>query len=151
MSAASRQLPRNAIALILVCAAAIALGTAAHHFKQARSPAGMPREFSLEEFRGFVTARRGLVLDVRAREAYALGHVPGALSFPGAYFEGSWLAMKDRLEADRPRPVVVYCPGPQCGASRSVAEQLARRGFTNVAVFPGGWQAWQQAGLPVER
>jgi rhodanese-related sulfurtransferase len=151
MSAAPRQFPRKAIALLLVCAAAIALGMAAHHFKQARSPAGAPRELSLEEFRGFVAARRGLVLDVRARDAYALGHVPGALSFPGAYFEGSWLAMKDRLDADRSRPVVVYCPGPQCGASRSVAEQLTRRGFPDVAIFPGGWQAWQLAGLPVER
>lgn len=151
MSAAPHQFPRNAIALLLVCAAAIALGMAAHHFKQTRSPGGAARELSLEEFREFAATRRGLVLDVRARDAYALGHVPGAISFPGAYFEGSWLAMKDRLEADKSRPVAVYCPGPQCGASRSVAEQLSRRGFTDVAIFPGGWQAWQQAGLPEER
>jgi rhodanese-related sulfurtransferase len=151
MSAAPRRFLRQAIALFLVCAAAIALGMAAHHFKQTRSSVDATREFSLEEFRRFTAARRGLVLDVRARDAYALGHVPGAISFPGAYFEGSWLAMKDRLGADKSRPVAVYCPGPQCGASRSVAEQLARRGFTDVAIFPGGWQAWQQAGLPVER
>lgn len=148
MSAAPRHFPQTALALVLVCMAAIALGMTARHLQHASAPSGAARELTLEEFREFVTTRRGLVLDVRARDAYALGHVPGAISFPGAYFEGSWLAMKDRLEADKSRPIVVYCPTPACGASRSVADQLARRGFADIAIFPGGWQAWQHAGLP---
>jgi hydroxyacylglutathione hydrolase len=56
--------------------------------------------------------------------------------------------LADRMkEIPADRPIVVQCQG---GARSSIAASvlLARR-FENVVNMPGGFAAWQQAGLPV--
>ena len=43
---------------------------------------------------------------------------------------------------DRNRPIVVFCK-PDCWASWNVGKRLIRAGYTGVAWFPGGVDAWQ--------
>lgn len=70
--------------------------------------------------------RRGevTVLDVRPREEYRAGHIPGALSIPVG-------ELKARLrELPKDREVVAYCRGPYCVMALEAVELLRKRGFT---------------------
>ncbi len=107
-------------------------------------------ELSFEQFRDRVQAKSGLILDARSREDFRMGHVPGALAFPASYFEGSYLRLGQKLGADKSQPIVIYCVDAECGSADSVRRKLANQGFTRLAVFRGGWQAWQKAALPEE-
>ena len=74
-----------------------------------------------------------LLLDVRTQEEYDAGHIPGAILLP--YDE---IAAKFR-EADKGRPIVVYCrSGHRSGIARTT---LLGLGFTNVSDF-GPYTKW---------
>ena len=45
--------------------------------------------------------------------------------------------------------VVLYCSCPNEETSSRVARDLKRRGYTRARALVGGWNAWQEAGLPV--
>jgi len=81
-----------------------------------------------------------LVIDVRSREKYEAGHVPGAVHIPAAQLE---IALAD-LPKDR--PIVTYCGGGTSGPR--AAEFLLEHGF--YARVMAGFRSWEQAGLPVE-
>ena len=51
---------------------------------------------------------------------------------------------------ERSATVVVYCEGESSRASADAAERLAGAGYTEVARFAGGREAWQAAGYPFE-
>ncbi|HSH21194.1 MAG TPA: MBL fold metallo-hydrolase [Candidatus Caenarcaniphilales bacterium] len=87
--------------------------------------------------------RQPLVLDVRQRDEYERGHVPGALHLMAG-------DLPDRLsELPRDRPIVTICT---VGYRSSVAAGLLRRaGFSDVTWINGGVPAWRAAGYPVER
>src|SRR5205823_2626343 len=82
-----------------------------------------------------------VVLDVREREEYAHGHVPGAINLPQA----DLASQLDQVPRDG--PVFVVC---QSG-SRSVrsAQFLRQMGFDAVASVRGGTEAWCAAGNPL--
>ena len=83
-----------------------------------------------------------LVLDVREREEYVAGHVPGALNLPQA-------DLATRLdELPRDKPLLLICQGGY--RSLRAAQFLAQAGFTDVASVQGGTGAWQALGYPVE-
>ncbi len=84
-----------------------------------------------------------LVLDVRERGEFATGHVPNALHIPLGHLPA-------RLnELPREPRILVMCAGGV--RSSSAASLLVREGFANVVNVSGGFDAWQAAGLPVER
>lgn len=68
-----------------------------------RTEAEIPR-VELEAFRKDLQAGRILAIDVRSAEAYRMGHIPGALSFPEAELE----ARLGQLRAAR-KPIIAYC------------------------------------------
>jgi len=114
------------------------------------SSAAHPTEYlTLEEFSEFVD-KGGLVLDARPEIFHRLGHVPGAISLPRDDFENAYAALRARLEADKARSLAVYCSGSSCEDSELVKKSLAALGFTQVAIFKGGWSEWQTAGKPEE-
>ena len=70
-------------------------------------------------------ARHGevTVIDVRPREEYTAGHIPGAISIPLEKLE-------DRLaELPRNRRIVAYCRGPHCILAARAIEMLQAHGF----------------------
>ncbi len=78
-----------------------------------------------------------IVLDVRPREEYRAGHIPGAVSIPLAELE-------ERLaELPRDREIVAYCRGPYCVLSVRAVELLRAKGFRAVrlAEGPPDWRA----------
>lgn len=107
------------------------------------------RLVTLEETEDLWRTGAALVLDARAEELFAGGHVPGARNVPSA---GSAAELPVELEgADRERTVVVYCEGGDCQSSLALAKRLHDEGFKDIRVFGGGWEAWAAAGLPAER
>jgi rhodanese-related sulfurtransferase len=109
-----------------------------------------PKTLRLVEFRDFVGKRSGVVLDARPEIFHRLGHIPGAVSLPREDFEQSYAKLRSVLERDKSQPIVVYCSGSSCEDSKMVAEGLVKLGYTHVFVFKGGWDEWNQAGLPQE-
>ena len=81
------------------------------------------------------------VLDVRERSEYALGHVPGARHIP-------YEQLEQRIgELPRERMLVVYCAS---GVRSSLATSIFERHGVVTANLRGGFNAWRNAGLPIE-
>ena len=90
-------------------------------------------------------AKKGLVtvLDVRPREEFEAGHLPGAVNIP-----------MDRLESElarlpKKREVVAYCRGPYCLMSFDAVLKLRQRGW-KARRLNEGYPEWKAAGMPVE-
>lgn len=86
-----------------------------------------------------------LILDVRTREEYASGHVPGAINIPHTEIE----MRLTELGTDLTRPVVVYCErGGRAGKAES---QLLAAGFSELRHLEGDMRAWRKNDRPTER
>lgn len=89
--------------------------------------------------------RQGLVtvLDVRPRDEYEAGHLPGAINVSLADLEA-------RLgDFDPAQQVVAYCRGAYCVLSFEAVAALRARGFT-AHRLEDGFPEWKAAGLPFE-
>jgi len=104
---------------------------------------------SLAEFQGFVSNKKGIVLDARPEIFHRLGHVPNALSLPRDDFENAYNRLGPLL-AHRDQRLAVYCSGASCEDSELVRDTLHKLGYTHVLIFKGGWDEWTEAGLPEE-
>lgn len=83
-------------------------------------------------------------IDVRTREEFEAGHVPGFWWFPG----GQVVQRSDDAVAVRNATVVLSCDGvARAGATASWLRQL---GFSDVAVLEGGTAAWTASGRALE-
>jgi rhodanese-related sulfurtransferase len=84
-----------------------------------------------------------IVLDVRERDAYEGGHVPGARSLPRGQLE----LRVDRELPDPTRRILTCCELGQI--STLAAATLRDMGFRHVAALDGGMVAWREAGYPI--
>jgi len=91
-------------------------------------------------------AKKGLVtvLDVRPREEFAAGHVPGAVNIPIHELE------KRLAELPKRKEVVAYCRGPYCLMSYDAVQLLRRKGL-KARRLKDGLPEWRTAGLPTAR
>ena len=85
-----------------------------------------------------------VLLDSRSAEAWAQGHVPGAVHLPGRE-----IPARADAELDPSVPVVTYCWGPGCNGATRAALALAGLGY-RVREMLGGFEYWAREGLPVE-
>jgi rhodanese-related sulfurtransferase len=92
-----------------------------------------------------VNASNAVLIDVREPTEFAAGRLPKAVNIPLSQIRNRG----DELARFRGRPVVVYCERGQ--RSRQAGGVLAKRGLTDVYNLTGGFRAWRDAGLPVER
>lgn len=81
------------------------------------------------------------VLDVRSPEAYAAGHVPGAISLPHRR-----IVERNLPQVDADTLFVVYCAGPHCNGADRAAVRLARLG-KKVKKMIGGVEGWKDEGF----
>jgi rhodanese-related sulfurtransferase len=82
-----------------------------------------------------------VLLDVRSPEAYAKGHVPGAVNLPHR-------KITERALESYPAATtfVVYCNGPHCNGADRGALRLARLG-RKVKKMIGGVEGWKDEGF----
>jgi rhodanese-related sulfurtransferase len=104
------------------------------------------KECTVDDVRARQAAGASFVLvDVREESEFAAGHVPGAVHI------GKGVIERD-IEAKVPdpaTPLVLYCGGGF--RSALAADALQKMGYTNVISMDGGWRAWTEKGLPVEK
>jgi rhodanese-related sulfurtransferase len=86
-----------------------------------------------------------VVVDLRPAADFAKGHILGARNIPLADLE----KRAGELDKYKAKPVIVHCgDGNRAGGGVAL---LRKSGFGNVVNLAGGYVAWQQAGLPVEK
>jgi rhodanese-related sulfurtransferase len=101
---------------------------------------------SLEELRIRVDAHEHelVVLDVRERDAFEAGHIPGARLLPRGQLE---LRVNDDLPDPTPR-ILVYCEFGRI--STLAAATLRTMGYQRAVALDGGMKAWREAGFAVD-
>ncbi|AUC60073.1 hypothetical protein AA637_02390 [Cyanobacterium sp. HL-69] len=80
-----------------------------------------------------------VLIDVREKDEYDQGHIPGALLKPLSEFSAKELASYPNI--------VLYCRSGK--RSHTAAEKLIEAGLTTITELQGGISAWQQAHFPV--
>ncbi|MFI4933019.1 MAG: rhodanese-like domain-containing protein [Caulobacterales bacterium] len=84
-----------------------------------------------------------IILDVRERDAFAAGHIPGAKHLPRGQLEL-------RVDEELPNPTARVLTCCEFGRiSTLAAATLRTMGFLHAAALDGGMKAWREAGLPV--
>ena len=81
------------------------------------------------------------LVDVRTREEYLSGHIPGFTWFPG----GQVVQRSDDVAVVKNTPIVFACDG--FARSTLVASWYRQMGMGEVYAVEGGTQAWAEAGL----
>ena len=86
-----------------------------------------------------------VILDVRSKEEFASGHIPGAINLPITELTGR----VNELAVYKDMELVVHCEtGPRAGMATWL---LKRNGFTRLVALEGHMRAWRSAGLPMAR
>jgi len=86
-----------------------------------------------------------VVVDVRDPAEYGAGHALGAKNLPLARIESGAGDVAKKKDAT----LILYCDSGD--RSGKAATALRKQGYTKVLNLSGGFGAWKQAGLPVER
>ncbi len=104
------------------------------------------REISIDDLKKRVDAKdAGMVLvDVREKEEYRAGFIPGAISIPRGFLE---MQVEGKVP-DRNADVVLYCAGGTRSALAAVT--LAELGYTHVTSVNPGFTRWKDSAFPVE-
>ena len=83
-----------------------------------------------------------VILDVRPREEFAAGHIPGALSVPLGELDVALARLPKRAQ------IIAYCRGPYCVLAPQAVERLRAKGY-KARRLADGMPEWRLAGLPV--
>jgi rhodanese-related sulfurtransferase len=86
-----------------------------------------------------------VLIDVREDNEFTAGHAAGAIHLGKGVIERD---IESKVP-DKSTPLVLYCGGGF--RSALAADALQKMGYTGVVSLDGGWRAWNQAGLPVEK
>ena len=107
----------------------------------------MSRTITREELsRKLASAVRPVIVEALPEKYYAAKHLPGAKHLPHDQVD----ALAASVIPDKSAPVVVYCANRQCQNSHIAAHRLGVLGYTDVSVYAGGKQDWEEGGLPFE-
>lgn len=84
----------------------------------------------MEESEGYI------LLDVRTKEEYESGYIPGAINIPLSDINGNVVSSLP----DKSRMILVYCRSGN--RSRQASDKLSRLGYTNIIEI-GGINSWK--------
>src|SRR6185503_3578637 len=101
---------------------------------------------SMEQLRDRIAAgdTSVIVLDVRERDAYAAGHIPGAMHMPRGQLE----LLVDKRLPDPTCRILTCCEFGKI--STLAAATLRSMGYVRAVALDGGVRAWREAGYPIE-
>jgi len=83
------------------------------------------------------------VVDVRASEDYAEGHIPGAVNLPKDRWQTLEGLRKDKVN-------VLYCYSQVCHLAAAAAVEFSSKGYP-VMEMEGGFRAWKEHELDIEK
>jgi sulfur-carrier protein adenylyltransferase/sulfurtransferase len=101
-------------------------------------------EVSTDEVKARLAAgTKPVVLDVREKEEFRQGYLPGAVSIPRGFLE----MRVEEAVPDKRTPVVAYCAS---GVRSLLAGRLLKElGYEDVTSMRGGFNAWKNQGFPI--
>jgi rhodanese-related sulfurtransferase len=102
-------------------------------------------EISTEELKKFLENKTELVVDVRSPKEYSIAHIPGSINIYETEIEQMAQLLKDKNAG-----MVIYCNGPHCHKVKRVAEQLYKKGYTNVKRYQLDLPVWRAFGDTVQ-
>lgn len=109
------------------------------------NPEGPPVEvISLAEARALFDAGRAIFVDVRSGSAYSAGHIPGALTITSRELEERLKNLPDGAV------IIAYGDAERPESGQRGAQIFMELGYPRVIALEGGFQAWRDAGHPVE-
>ena len=83
-----------------------------------------------------------IIVDVRATEDFAKGHIPGAINVPKEKWDNPQGLHRDKTH-------VVYCYTQQCHLAANACVRFAGKGYP-VMELEGGFETWKENELDVE-
>jgi molybdopterin/thiamine biosynthesis adenylyltransferase/rhodanese-related sulfurtransferase len=90
------------------------------------------------------SAEPPFLVDVRRRDEWDEGHIPGATHIP----RGSLESRIEKAAPDRDRPILVYCSAGE--RSAFAARTLGEMGYEDVTSLAGGFTDWKRNGFPTQ-
>ncbi|WP_423062955.1 rhodanese-like domain-containing protein [Candidiatus Paracoxiella cheracis] len=90
-----------------------------------------------------INSENAVVLDIRETNAFAQGHIVGAVNVPLSDLERN----VKQVEKYKQRPIILVCASGQ--KSTSVMNKLNKQGFAKVYTLAGGIGAWKTANMPL--
>src|SRR5580700_3623073 len=103
------------------------------------------KQVSLEELKRRIEAGEKMTLvDVREKDEWRAGYIPGAVSIPRGFLE---IQAEQKLP-DKNARIVAYCAGGT--RSALAAATLQELGYTNVETANPGFVRWKDLGFPIE-
>ena len=97
---------------------------------------------TLAELRKLMRDDLVTVIDVRPRDEFEAGHIPGAVSIPVPELKRRAAALPKRKE------IIAYCRGPYCVYSLEAVHLLRKQGF-RARRAGRGFPEWRSSGFPV--
>ena len=106
---------------------------------------GKDSKLTLVQATQLINRDKATILDVRTKDEFVQGHMPGAKNIPLVDFS----QRAGELTKLQSQSVIVVCnSGMQSLKARS---QLKKLGINEVYVLEGGLSAWQSQGLPTTK
>lgn len=106
---------------------------------------GGSREIGTLETTRLMNTGNALVLDIRDTGEFGAGRIPKSKNIPLSEID----KRIDEIAKFKDKPVIVTCG--TSGRASSAMRLLKQRGFVEVYQLQGGFGAWRQASLPVEK
>ncbi|HEX8983856.1 MAG TPA: rhodanese-like domain-containing protein [Bryobacteraceae bacterium] len=104
------------------------------------------KQIDIHEFRRMCeTGERFVLIDTREDSEWSAGHAAGAVHLCKGIIERD---IEARVP-DRAAKLVLYCGGGF--RSALAADNLLKMGYKNPVSLDGGWRAYQESGLPIEK
>ncbi len=138
--------------LIFPLLTAVALLSTIEAADQAAKPetsATAPKKYKNVDAETFDKMRKedknAVVLDVRTKEEYKQGHIPGSvqIDFNSPDFD------KEVAKLDKNKTYLVHCAAG--GRSARACKKMDGMNFSKLYNLEGGMGAWEKAGKPVEK
>jgi len=102
------------------------------------------KEMDIEAYKK-LPGKGHMLIDVREDNEWAAGHAAGAVHLGKGIIERD---IESKVP-DKAQKMILYCGGGF--RSALVADALQKMGYTDAISLDGGWRAWNEAGLPVEK
>src|SRR5437762_8995963 len=102
-------------------------------------------EISPQDAAAKLSSGDAIVVDVRDKEEWDEGHIPGATHISRGTIE---LDIEEKVH-DPNAMIICHCGGG--GRSALAAEALQKMGYKNVRSMAGGLKAWKAAQLPTTK
>ena len=130
---------REFVRTVLVCLGMLlaAAAPAAQKAKGMLDPDKVPR-VQPAELQRLMARNQVLLIDVRSEQAFAAGHLDGALHVPAREIEARASTLRKQAGS---RQIVLYCSCPFEHTAAEAAVALTRLGLRKVSVLAGGYRS----------